>query len=180
VAPLTPIGSSLLEARGCVLAEDVTAPGDIPPFANSAMDGFAVRAARSAAAAACGWSGEIAAGASDLPRPARASRADHDRRADARRRGRRVPVELTEEDARGHAGRADADPGDNVREAGESVRAGEVVLRAGRVLGPPRSACSPPWASAGWPHHPKVRVATLRDGGRAGRAGHAAAARADL
>ena len=30
---------------GRILAEDVTAPGDFPPFANSSMDGFAVRAA---------------------------------------------------------------------------------------------------------------------------------------
>src|SRR6266508_871435 len=33
------------DALGCVLADDVTAAEDLPPFANSAMDGFAVRAA---------------------------------------------------------------------------------------------------------------------------------------
>lgn len=36
--------ATLREARGLVLAEDVTAPHDVPPFANSAMDGYAVRA----------------------------------------------------------------------------------------------------------------------------------------
>ncbi|MEP6871528.1 MAG: molybdopterin molybdenumtransferase MoeA, partial [Anaerolineaceae bacterium] len=33
----------LLEALGQVLAEDMVAPFDIPPFDNSAMDGYAVR-----------------------------------------------------------------------------------------------------------------------------------------
>jgi molybdopterin molybdotransferase len=35
----------LREAGGLVLAGDVTSPHDVPPFANSAVDGFAVRAA---------------------------------------------------------------------------------------------------------------------------------------
>lgn len=40
-----PVQSATLhEARGLVLAEDVVAPHDVPPFANSAMDGYAVRA----------------------------------------------------------------------------------------------------------------------------------------
>ncbi|MDQ4136182.1 MAG: molybdopterin molybdenumtransferase MoeA, partial [Pseudomonadota bacterium] len=33
----------LVEADGRVLAEDVTAPIDLPPFDNSAVDGYAVR-----------------------------------------------------------------------------------------------------------------------------------------
>jgi molybdopterin molybdotransferase len=40
VEPLDPIALGLLEARGCVLAEDVVADRDLPPFANSAMDGL--------------------------------------------------------------------------------------------------------------------------------------------
>jgi molybdopterin molybdotransferase len=36
---------SLRDARGRVLARDVVAPGDVPPFARAAMDGYAVRAA---------------------------------------------------------------------------------------------------------------------------------------
>lgn len=35
----------LAECAGRILAEGITAPGDLPPFANSSMDGFAVRAA---------------------------------------------------------------------------------------------------------------------------------------
>ena len=36
---------ALADARGRVLARDVTAPADVPPFARAAMDGYAVRAA---------------------------------------------------------------------------------------------------------------------------------------
>ena len=36
------------DALGLVLAADVVAPHDVPPFANSAMDGFAVIAADTA------------------------------------------------------------------------------------------------------------------------------------
>ncbi len=35
----------LTECAGRTLAEDISAPGDLPPFANSSMDGFAVKAA---------------------------------------------------------------------------------------------------------------------------------------
>src|SRR5687767_12159560 len=40
----------LRDARGRVLAHDVTAPADVPPFARAAMDGYAVRAADTAGA----------------------------------------------------------------------------------------------------------------------------------
>jgi molybdopterin molybdotransferase len=45
MAPLPTIAVTLREAHGLVLAEDVVARHDIPPFANSAMDGYAVQAA---------------------------------------------------------------------------------------------------------------------------------------
>ena len=40
----------LMDAHGCVLAEDVTANAPLPGFDNSAMDGYAVRAAELAGA----------------------------------------------------------------------------------------------------------------------------------
>ena len=49
-APLAPESVALLEASGRVLAEPITAADDVPPFANSAMDGYAVRAADTAGA----------------------------------------------------------------------------------------------------------------------------------
>src|SRR5205823_6543413 len=42
----------LQEAYGCVLASDVVAELDLPPFSSSGMDGFAVRAADIEAATA--------------------------------------------------------------------------------------------------------------------------------
>ncbi|MDH3260037.1 MAG: molybdopterin molybdotransferase MoeA [Acidimicrobiia bacterium] len=44
VPALPPVSVQLLEASGLVLAEPVLAPHDVPPFKNSAMDGYAVRA----------------------------------------------------------------------------------------------------------------------------------------
>ena len=42
-APLEDV--PLLEALGRTLASDLVSPDDVPPFDNSAMDGFALRAA---------------------------------------------------------------------------------------------------------------------------------------
>jgi molybdopterin molybdotransferase len=42
IQPLTTTHVSLPESLGLVLAEDVIAQEDMPPFANSAMDGFAL------------------------------------------------------------------------------------------------------------------------------------------
>src|SRR5665213_790968 len=44
VTRLKPRPVPLDEAMGCALAEPVVAAEDVPPFANSAMDGFALRA----------------------------------------------------------------------------------------------------------------------------------------
>lgn len=43
VRPLEPVRLALAEAWGCVLAEDARASYDIPTFASSGMDGYAVR-----------------------------------------------------------------------------------------------------------------------------------------
>ncbi|HEX5506347.1 MAG TPA: hypothetical protein VFW96_27265, partial [Thermomicrobiales bacterium] len=51
VAPLPAERAPLLDALGRVLAEDIVADADIPPFRNSAMDGYAARAADLAGAA---------------------------------------------------------------------------------------------------------------------------------
>jgi molybdopterin molybdotransferase len=45
VAPLAPLELALLDAHSCLLAEDVVAAVSLPPFDNSAMDGYAVRSA---------------------------------------------------------------------------------------------------------------------------------------
>ena len=52
VEPLPAERVALLDALGRVLAEDATSDIDVAPFDNSAMDGFAVRAADSRGRAA--------------------------------------------------------------------------------------------------------------------------------
>ena len=42
-SPLTPVDSSCKQMTGRVLAQDVVASENVPWFANSAVDGFAVR-----------------------------------------------------------------------------------------------------------------------------------------
>jgi molybdopterin molybdotransferase len=145
VAPLGNEERPLLDARGCVLAVDVVAPLDLPPWDNSAMDGFAVRA------------GDVAGATDDLPRvltivgelPAGAlpTRAVGAGEAIRIMTGAPVPpgadsvIRVEHTDAGAAVGgtvavRSDADAGRNVRPRGEDVRAGEVVLRAGTVLRP--------------------------------------------
>jgi molybdopterin molybdotransferase len=158
------------EALGCVLAEDVTAAEDLPPFANSAMDGFAVRAADLAGASdatpvALAVTGEVFAGSGRLPtvRPGGAARimtgGPLPPGADAV-----VPIEQATLD--GDAVRIRLAPGERqfVREAGEDVRAGTVVLERGRVLDP---AAVGMLASVGRrlvPVHPRPRVAVVSTG----------------
>ena len=61
--PLGPVSSPIAEARGLVLAEPIVATELVPPFANTAMDGFAVRSADTAAGARLRVVGTVAAGA---------------------------------------------------------------------------------------------------------------------
>jgi len=137
----------LIDGSGLVLAADLVAPINVPPFRNSAMDGYAVRTEDVARANATSpvrlpISGMIAAGfglRTDLP-PRTAMRimtgAMMPGNADAV-----VRFEETDEDQRPHGEPRDEvailrapSPLDNVREAGEDLREGEVVLKAGRIL----------------------------------------------
>ncbi len=132
----------LPELRGRVLAEDVVAADDIPPFANSAMDGYAVRAADVAGAGAnhpvtLPVVEHVPAGR--VPRraigPGEAARimtgAMLPAGADAV-----VMVEETDGGNREVMIRRAASAGDNVRPAGESVCRGETVLERGSIIGP--------------------------------------------
>lgn len=65
-SPMPAMHVSLIEAFGRILADDVFAPTDIPPFNKSAMDGFAIR--RADIARPLTVMGTIAAGqAADVP-----------------------------------------------------------------------------------------------------------------
>lgn len=137
-------------ALGRVLAEDIVAPFDVPPFPNSAMDGYAVRAADTAGASPehpveLRVIADVAAGATRavIVEPGRASRimtgAPLPPGADAV-----VPVEATDESwkqaerplpERVHIFRPAA-PQAHIRPAGEDIRQGETVLRTGARLRP--------------------------------------------
>lgn len=66
ISPLDQLEVSITDAHGCVLAETVTAPEDLPAFPSAATDGFAIRSADTANAASAAVSltiiGEAAAG----------------------------------------------------------------------------------------------------------------------
>jgi molybdopterin molybdotransferase len=130
---------ALDEADGRVLACDIAAPLPLPPFTNSAVDGFAVHA-------------------SDLPRDREeafpvAGRAPAGAKAQAARRGHAVRIftgapmpegtdtVFMQEDVRiDDAGRvvfpAGLRPGANVRPAGEDVPKGHIALKTGHRLRP--------------------------------------------
>ncbi len=66
ISVLDPLELSVSDAHGCVMAETVTAPEDLPPFPSAASDGFALKADDTASAATTPASltiiGEAAAG----------------------------------------------------------------------------------------------------------------------
>jgi molybdopterin molybdotransferase len=179
IAPLKSESVAIVDALQRVLAENVVSMADIPPFTNSAMDGYAVRAADVAHAAPSSpvrltVVGEVPAGS--VPDcavgPAMAVRimtgAPLPPGSDAV-----VPFEDTDQgrqsscDQNGHpqvfvyqAARA----GDNVRHAGEDICQGKVVLSARSVL---RPADIGVLASMGYPQvraFRRPRVAILATG----------------
>lgn len=131
----------LADTLGCVLATDVVSAERVPPFANSAMDGFAVRAADTGDGIELTVIGTIAAGAAPMFTVA----AGHAVRIMT---GAAMPpgadsvimVELTDRVAGDGADRvrlaATVGVGQSVRPAGDDIAVGDVVLRAGVSLGP--------------------------------------------
>ncbi|HEV8320004.1 MAG TPA: gephyrin-like molybdotransferase Glp, partial [Myxococcota bacterium] len=145
LGPLAAEEVPLAQAHGRVLAADVGAPGDVPGFHRSDVDGFAVRAGDLAGAsedrpATLRWSG-ARLGAGARPGPEHAVGAGE---AVAVETGGVVPrgadavvmVEYTEADAAAGAVRVarPAVPGQNVTFAGADVTRGETVLWAGERL----------------------------------------------
>lgn len=137
VAPL-PAGSGLLqESLGLVLAEDVRAPADQPPFPASIVDGFALRAAdgdlprRLIGEQMAGYVANLAVGpgaavriTTGAPLPAGADAVVMVERADEAE-GWVTP----------HPGQ-DLRTGLGIRAVGADVQAGQRVLAAGQALGP--------------------------------------------
>lgn len=138
-APLDADELPLADAVGCVVAAPVTSPEDVPPFDNTAVDGFAVRAADVAdAPVTLAVIDTVAAGAArtEPVGPGEAVRimtgAPLPPGVDAV-----VMVEDSEAIADDKVRLlARVAPGDAVRRAGSDVRAGDVVVTPGTVLGP--------------------------------------------
>ncbi|MFC0082775.1 gephyrin-like molybdotransferase Glp [Aciditerrimonas ferrireducens] len=137
--PLSTERLPLADARGRVLGAEVVAPGDVPSFPNSAMDGYALRAEDTIGApVVLEVLGTVLAGqAPNVPvTPGGAVRimtgAPLPAGADAV-----CMVELTEPAGPDRVRIARAvPPGEHVRWPGDDLRAGQVVLRAGEVLNP--------------------------------------------
>ncbi|GAC1528634.1 MAG: molybdopterin molybdotransferase MoeA [Acidimicrobiales bacterium] len=170
-----PIG----EALGCVTSVELRADADVPPFANTAVDGFAVRSHDVAQVpATLRVTGTIAAGSrpepgvglgeavriftgAPLPPGADAVVMVEDTDAWDGRSGREaggasdvVSVEVRR--AAGH--------GDNVRSAGDDLRVGQVVFGPGTVLGPGHLGVLASLGVRRVPVHPRARVGVLSTG----------------
>jgi molybdopterin molybdotransferase len=135
---------ALADARGRVLAEDVVAPMPLPPFDNSAMDGFALRAQGAAIAPGRTFAVEGEQAAGDAARAARGEACEI-------MTGARMPdgydsvapiedVAVLQRDAAHRATRIrierEVAPGQHLRRAGEDLAAGALALAAGTVLDP--------------------------------------------
>jgi len=165
-------------ARGRVLAEEIVAPADVPPFSRAAMDGYAVRAEDTTGASpgqpailTCiekvftgqmpsqtvgrGQCTEIATGA---PMPPGADSV--------------VMVEQT--DAEGSHVRifAAADPGQNIGRQGADIKRGQVVMRAGEVLNASRVGAIAALGRAHVDVYAPPRVAILSTGNEIVDPGH--------
>jgi molybdopterin molybdotransferase len=170
LAPLPVREVALADALGCVLGADVAAAEDLPPFANSAMDGFALHAADLAGAGeanpvALKLTGEVFAGTGRLPtvEPGGAVRIMTGGAvppgADTV-----VPVEQTSVEGDTVLVRLDPGPGRFVREAGEDVRRGTVVLERGRVLDPAAVGMLASVGARAVAVHPRPRVMVVSTG----------------
>ncbi len=181
VAPLAPQRVWTVAAVGCVLAEVVTSPEDVPPFANTAMDGYAVRAADVTGASpdrpvelpvvaevaaghpapralAAGEAMRIFTGA---PIPAGADAVvmvERTRRLDD---GARVAIE------------AEVPAGEAVRSAGDDLRAGDVVFEPGAVVGAGHLGVLAGIGVGEVLVHPRLRVGVLSTGDELVEAGQA-------
>ncbi len=191
-APLEPVAVPLPEALGMALAEDVYSDLDLPPFDNSAMDGYALRAEDTDGAsvgnpASLRVAGYIAAGAApgpeDIVRPGIAIRimtgapvpvgADAVVRFEDTSEGQSLNApQLQPQNARAERVAVGSDVlvyvkvkvGDSVRKAGEDVRRGERVLQKGTPIRPAEIGVLAAVGKASVRVHRRPRVAILATG----------------
>jgi len=156
----------LARALGLVLGEDLLAPLDLPPFDNSAMDGYAVMAADVARLpASLPVSQDIPAGRTDT-QPLQAGTAARIMTGAPIPDGADVIVPVERTDGGAETVRIDdaPPPGIHLRRRGEDVREGAVVLPAGRVIGPAQIGVAAALGLAALPVHRPLRVLLLSTG----------------
>jgi len=168
---LHPKGVPLNDVLGCATSVPLDAPEDVPPFDNTAMDGYAVRAADTAGASSSKpvrleVAGLLPAGAppSFDVTPGHAVRimtgAAMPPGADAV-----VMVEETEaEDDGGVLIRMQVAPGDAVRRAGSDVSAGERVFDPQTVIKPAHLGVLASLGFVRVPVYPRARVGVISTG----------------
>lgn len=170
VAPLAVVRLAIDLADGHVLGQDVTAPSALPRWDNSAMDGYAVRAADLAGATqerpvSLQVLGDLPAGSHAEPQVVHGTAArimtgaPLPPGADAI-----VPVERTDGGTRVVRVTEQPVAGAHVRRAGEDAGAGDVVLAAGTLLGPAQIAAAASVGCADLLVHRRPRVAVLSTG----------------
>ena len=155
----------LLEAAGRVLAQDYSAPKDMPGWDNSAMDGFAVRSADCTTGVVLKVTDYIPAGVSsdDVVATGCAARimtgAPIPAGADAV-----VPIEETEAGTETVKLLNQVRKNDHIRFRGEDVACGEPVIARGTILGPPQVSLLASFSAVMVPVYRRVRVAILSTG----------------
>ncbi|HEX2215918.1 MAG TPA: gephyrin-like molybdotransferase Glp [Xanthobacteraceae bacterium] len=177
-ARVTPLAGKqrvkLASALGRVLAEDLVAPIDLPPFANSAVDGYAVRHADLAPGA------ETRLRITDRVTAGRATnRVLTSGEAIRIFTGAPMPADadtvFMQEDVRVDGEYVTLPPGlkrgANSRSAGEDIAAGVVALAAGRRLKAADVALAAALGIAALPVRPRVRVALFSTGDEVTAAG---------
>jgi molybdopterin molybdotransferase len=164
------VAAPLADCLGLVLAEALVSRIALPPFDNSAMDGYAVRAADVAVASAdtpvrLPVGEDIPAGRTDVPLLPEGSAhrimtgAPMPAGADAI-----VPVEGTDGGITEVTVFAAAEPGLHVRRVGEDVAAGSAVLAEGTELGPMQLGLAAAVGAATLPVRRPPRVLVLSTG----------------
>jgi molybdopterin molybdotransferase len=158
---------SLTAADGRILAEEISAPLPLPPFTNSAVDGYAVRSGDLAQVGEQAFpvAGRVQAGAS-VQGPVEPGHAVRIFTGAPMPQG--ADTVFMQEDVRLDQGRvvlpAGLKPGANVRPAGEDVPAGHSALAAGQRLRPQDVALA---AAFGLTHvevRRRIRVAVFSTG----------------
>ncbi len=153
----------LAEARGRVLARDLVATADLPPFPASSVDGYAVRsmdrepARRVLAEVTAGLAGEVTVTPGTAVRTMTGAPVAPG--ADAV-----VMVEYVEEQGGEIRLIRPVQPGENLRPPGQDVKAGQLVLAQGTVFGAPEVGLLAALGRAEVEVYRRPRVAVLSTG----------------